>query len=133
VQPSAPSAIKTRTRSILTSLSSSREQHSEPEVPIDSAGNKDTQCALLLERSSSREQDSEINGLIDALRTRTRSAAHQTITNAAESEIGPIIDILDRTKVSGTVIDFLNNGVKYRTTVSGTVIDIPNNGVRYRY
>ena len=39
--------------------------------------------------SSSREQDREINGLIDAPGTRTPSAAHQTIESAAGSEIGP--------------------------------------------
>jgi hypothetical protein len=45
--------------------------------------------SLPTSRSSSREQDGELNGLIDALGTRTPSAAHQTIESAAESEIGP--------------------------------------------
>ena len=47
--------------------------------------------ALPFKRSSSREQDKEINGLIDALGTRHRSAAVRVIENAAESEIGPTI------------------------------------------
>ncbi len=39
--------------------------------------------------SSSREQDREINGLIDAPGTRSPSVARQMIESAAESEIGP--------------------------------------------
>ena len=53
------------------------------------AGNKTGSEALPVERSCSREPDRERNGLIDALGTRTRSAALQTIKNAAEPEIGP--------------------------------------------
>ncbi len=44
---------------------------------------------LLASQSSSREQDTETNGLISAPGTRTPSAAHHTIESAAESEIGP--------------------------------------------
>ncbi len=40
------------------------------------------------ESPCSREQDREINGLIDVLTTRTKSAALQTIESAAGSEIG---------------------------------------------
>src|SRR6266404_1303079 len=60
------------------------------------AGNKTGSEALPVERSSSREQDREINGLIDALGTRPRSAAGQTIGSAAGSEIGPISVALRR-------------------------------------
>src|SRR5947209_13396651 len=53
------------------------------------AGNKTCSEGLPVERSSTREQDRERNGLIDALGTRHRSAALQTIGSAAGSEIGP--------------------------------------------
>jgi hypothetical protein len=53
------------------------------------AGNKTCSEGLPVERSSTREPDRERNGLIDALGTRHRSAALQTIGSAAGSEIGP--------------------------------------------
>jgi hypothetical protein len=45
--------------------------------------------APLTKRLSSREPDKERNVSFDALGTRTRSAAHQTIGSAAKSETGP--------------------------------------------
>jgi hypothetical protein len=53
------------------------------------AGNKARTEALPFKRSSSPEQDRKINGLIDALGTRTQRAAVQTIESAAGSGIGP--------------------------------------------
>src|SRR5271167_4355197 len=44
---------------------------------------------LLASLSSPREQDRETNGLISTPGTGTPSAANQTIESAAESEIGP--------------------------------------------
>ena len=50
---------------------------------------------------SSREQDIETNGLISAPGTRTPSAAHHTIESAAESEIGPMRNLVDDTSCDG--------------------------------
>ena len=58
-------------------------------VAFSSGAIKTRKRRLPASLSSSREPDRETNDLIDALGTRTQSAALQTIESAAESEIGP--------------------------------------------
>ena len=57
--------------------------------PIWSTRREQDAGALPFKRSPSREQDRKINGFIEALGTRHRSAARRVIQSAAESEIGP--------------------------------------------
>jgi hypothetical protein len=68
-----------------------RQRTRRPCAPPLEGTRQGTRC-LLAGLPSSREQDRETNGLINGLGTRTPSAAHQTIENAAESGLSRTFD-----------------------------------------
>ena len=97
----APCTTERRERSIVKRVFEGTRQRTRRTYAPLLEGRRQRTRRLLAGLPSSREQDRETNGLIDGLGTRTPSAAHQTIENAAEAEIGPTISIscsaIDRT------------------------------------